>query len=265
MNEIWRASQSGDASDDAVQEVPCLSTVPRALGVPHKTKRRLTELHDVAQLGFGGCGGMYNYFLGVASVLQEEYDLRDVIYSGVSAGCFPALVLALGLDVKEFFFKENIPLIEEAAECSYAGLGKWIPMVKNNMLKVLPADAYQQVDKKLYFSITEVPALRNHLLTTWTSNEDMVDGMLCSAHVPIYTTSLAAPYRGKSYVDGGLTNNNPVTQPEAPHKVFQIWKWRWFGPSWILITTNADWAVEMFRMGREDMTKNLHEIDEVFF
>ncbi|GMF43733.1 unnamed protein product [Phytophthora fragariaefolia] len=265
MNEFWSSSQHGDASDESVREVPCAPVVPRALGAPAKTRRRLTELHDVAQLGFGGCGGMYNYFLGVASVLQEEYDLRDVIFSGVSAGCFPAMVLALGMDVKEFFFKENIPLIEEAAERSYAGLGKWIPMVKRNMLKVLPVDAYQHADKKLYFSVTEVPVLRNHLMTSWSNNEEMVDCMLCSAHVPLYTTSLAASYRGKHYVDGGLTSNNPIAHPDAPHKVFQIWKWRWFSPTWVLVTTNADWAVEMFRMGREDAAKNLHEVDEVFF
>lgn len=138
-------------------------------------------------------------------------------------------------------------------------------MVKHNMLSMLPEDAYQQVDRKLYFSVTEVPALRNHLLTTWTSNEEMVDCMLCSAHVPLYTTSLAASYRGKRYVDGGLTNNHPVVLPDAPHKVFQIWKWRWFSPTWVLVTTNADWATELFRMGREDASKNLHEVDEVFF
>ncbi|RLN46422.1 hypothetical protein BBJ29_008821 [Phytophthora kernoviae] len=265
MNALWGVNSPPETSDDAVREVPCLTAIPRALGAPSKTKRRLTELHDIAQLGFGGCGGMYNYFLGVASILQEEYDLQDVIFSGVSAGCFPALVLALDINVKEFFFKENIPLIEQAAECSYAGLGKWIPMVKHSLVAMLPSDAYQHADKKLYFSVTEVPVLRNHLLTTWTSNEEMVDCMLCSAHVPLYTTTLAASYRGKRFVDGGLSNNFPVVHLDAPHKVFQIWKWRWFAPTWVLVTTNSDWATELFRMGREDATKNLHEVDEVFF
>jgi hypothetical protein len=101
-----------------------------------------------------------------------------VIFSGVSAGCFPATILALGIDVKEFFFKENVPLIEEAAQTSYAGLGKcvhaihspteslrepiltlvfrWIPMVKQNTLNMLPTDAYKKVNQKLCFSITEV-------------------------------------------------------------------------------------------------------------
>lgn len=230
-----------------------------------KTRKKLTLHNDIAQIGFGGCGGMYNYFLGVASVLQEEYDLENVIFSGVSAGCFPALVLALGMDVKEFFFKENIPLIEHAASCSYSGLGKWIPLVKANTLKMLPEDAYKLADKKLYFSVTEVPALKNHVITTWTSNEDMVDCMLSSGHVPLYTDSLVATYRGKRFVDGGLSNNFPIVHPDRPHKMLQIWKWRWISPTWVLVTTSADWALEMFRMGREDALKHLHEIEEAFF
>ncbi|KAI9908364.1 hypothetical protein PsorP6_003082 [Peronosclerospora sorghi] len=208
---------------------------------------------------------MYNYFLGVASVLQEEYDLQDVIFSGVSAGCFPALVLAREMDVKDFFFKHNVPLIEHAAKSSYAGLGKWIPMVKHNLLKVIPSNAYQQVDKKLFFSVTEVPAFCNRLLTTWTSNEELVDCMLCSAHVPLYTTSLVASYRGKRFIDGGTSNNNPEPRLHAPHMVFQVWKWRWVAPYWVFVTTNAEWAVKMFRMGRADAATHLHEVDAVFF
>ncbi|GAB9472300.1 hypothetical protein Gpo141_00009481 [Globisporangium polare] len=230
-----------------------------------KTRKKLTLRDDIAQIGFGGCGGMYNYFLGVASVLQEEYDLENVIFSGVSAGCFPAMVLALGMDVKEFFFKENIPLIEHAATCSYSGLGKWIPLVKANTLKMLPKDAYKMADKKLYFSVTEIPALKNHVITTWESNEDMVDCMLSSGHVPLYTDSLVANYRGKKFVDGGLSNNFPIVHPDRPHKMLQIWKWRWISPTWVLVTTSANWALEMFRMGREDALKHLHEIEDAFF
>ncbi|DBA05273.1 TPA: hypothetical protein N0F65_007435 [Lagenidium giganteum] len=269
MDELWQSETKEHGEQIAVHKVPC--AVPRPLSKASApatalVRRKLTENHHIAQIGFGGCGGMYNYFLGVASVLQESYDLENVIFSGVSAGCFPATILALGIDVKEFFFKENLPLIEMAAEQTYAGLGKWIPMVKENMLKMLEPDAYKKVDKRLYFSVTEIPKLKNHLLTTWESNEEMVDCMLSSAHVPIYTNSWTSSHRGMQLVDGGLTNNHPIVYPEHNYKVFQIWKWRWILPTWILVTTNAEWAVQMFNMGREDALKNLHaEVDEVFF
>lgn len=268
LRERRRKVNLGGADDDCGSPLhgpPLVMTPWHLTHRPNKSRKKLTMHHDIAQIGFGGCGGMYNYFLGVASVLQEEYDLTDVIFSGVSAGCFPATILALGIDVKEFFFKENVPLIEEAAQVSYAGLGKWIPMVKQNMLSMLPPDAHKLVDKRLYFSITEIPSLKNHLVTSFKDNEDLVDGMLTSAHVPVYTTSLLSSYRGKKFVDGGLSNNTPLAHPDRAHKVFQIWKWRWISPTWVLVTTNVDWAVQMFHMGREDALKNLHEIEEAFF
>lgn len=55
--------------------------------------------------------------------------LEDVIFSGVSAGCFPAAILALGMDAKEFFFHDNLRLVEHAAACSIAGLGKCVAAV----------------------------------------------------------------------------------------------------------------------------------------
>lgn len=93
----------------------------------------------------------------------------------------------------------------------------------------------------------------------------MVDCMLCSAHVPIYTTSLTSAYRDKKFVDGGLSNNYPIVHREHPHHVFQFWRWRWVMPTWVLITTNADWAVQLFNMGREDTLNNLHDIEHAFF
>jgi predicted acylesterase/phospholipase RssA len=191
--------------------------------------------------------------------------MEGVIFSGSSAGCFPATLLALDVDVKHFFFNENIPLIMEAQEVSYSGLGSWNALVRKNMLNSLHQHAYKKANKRLYFSLTQVPYMRNELVTTWDHNEDMVDCMLSSAFVPIYAKSFVSRFRGKKYLDGSLTNNSPVAFPEHPHKVFQIWKWRWILPNWIPISTNPEWAMEQFRMGREDAMKNLHEIEEVFF
>jgi hypothetical protein len=92
MDTLWRTDdreaelldekrrKRSDASDGSAKEM-CVSPVhgpPRAMLPWHlthrpsrdKPRKKLTMHHDIAQIGFGGCGGMYNYFLGVASVLQ---------------------------------------------------------------------------------------------------------------------------------------------------------------------------------------------------
>lgn len=55
------------------------------------------------QLVFGGCGGMY-YAIGVAATIQENFRVgRETVVSGSSAGCFPALLTALDMDVEDMF------------------------------------------------------------------------------------------------------------------------------------------------------------------
>ena len=72
-----------------------------------------------------------------------------------------------------------------------------------------------------------------------------MDCMMSSSFVPIYADSLLSYCRGKTYIDGSVTNNHPVAFPDRHHKVFQIWKWRWINPLWVLISTKSDcstWA-----------------------
>jgi hypothetical protein len=136
----------------------------------------------MVQLTFGGCGGMYNYFLGVAAVIQEEFELDNVLFSGASAGCFPALLLALGLDIEEEFNTFNVPLLDETRTHGMKALGTWIPLTRKHTLQRLDPNAYKIASRKCFFSATEVPRLKNHLLTDFESNEDMVDSMCASGY-----------------------------------------------------------------------------------
>lgn len=65
------------------------------------------------QLVFGGTGGMYNYSLGIASVIQENFkeELKDTLITGTSGGCFSALVLSLDMDVKNILKELNEPIL----------------------------------------------------------------------------------------------------------------------------------------------------------
>ncbi|EQC32357.1 hypothetical protein SDRG_10104 [Saprolegnia diclina VS20] len=221
---------------------------------------------EPVQIGFGGCGGFYNYLLGVASVVQEHFDLSSAIFSGSSAGCFPALVLALGLDVKTFFHEPNMALIRDAKRKTYHGLGSWIPLTKEHMLQTLAPDAYQIADKRFYCSVTKVPSLQNELITSWSCNEDMVDCMLTSGHVPLYHPNWVKEFRGQKYIDGSVSNNAPVPHADAfPSHVFQIRAWREIWPHWVLVSTNSDWAYEQFQMGRSDTLAHMHELEAIFY
>ena len=216
------------------------------------------------QLGFGGCGGMYSYFLGVAAVIQKNFKLDNVIFSGSSAGCFPAMFLALDLDIEKEFKTFHAEILNEARDHPLRALGRWIPIVRKHTMKKLQAsgdDAYKAALGRLFCSMTSFPAFKNHLVGDFESNADLVDSVLASASVAFYADSLTQNFRGSSYIDGSLTNNSPVPHgSEYPSKVLQVWHWRWMSPTWALISTCSDWTQQLFDWGKEDALQNLDDL-----
>ena len=90
MDELWRTTSAEDEAEQREQlAIAAAMPFPRknwlGLGASGagKTRRKLTGKHGFAQLGFGGCGGMYNYFLGVASVLQVNNALPHPLCTNV--------------------------------------------------------------------------------------------------------------------------------------------------------------------------------------
>jgi hypothetical protein len=88
--------------------------------------------------------------------VKEYFDLSSAVFSGASAGCFPALVLALNMDVKDFFHKANMTLIRDAKRKTYHGYKHWIPLTKKHMLETIELDAYEIANKRFYCSVTKV-------------------------------------------------------------------------------------------------------------
>ncbi|OQR94031.1 Patatin-like [Thraustotheca clavata] len=204
--------------------------------------------YTTVQIGFGGCGGLYNYHLGIASILQKHFDLSNCVFSGAST-------------LKSFFYGPNMELIKNANVKTFHGLRDWIPLTKQHLLTTLSPDAYAKVDKKLFVSTTKVPSLSNKLISSWTLNEDMVDSILATGHIPIYTNEIVKGFRGASYIEGSLFNNTPVLLgDEHPSKLFQIYHWRTVWPHWVLISPNMEWSTTQFNWGRQDAMQHIHEI-----
>eukprot|EP00297_Palpitomonas_bilix_P009468 CAMPEP_0113896784 /NCGR_PEP_ID=MMETSP0780_2-20120614/18252_1 /TAXON_ID=652834 /ORGANISM="Palpitomonas bilix" /LENGTH=348 /DNA_ID=CAMNT_0000888047 /DNA_START=329 /DNA_END=1375 /DNA_ORIENTATION=- /assembly_acc=CAM_ASM_000599 len=59
--------------------------------------------------------------------------------------------------------------------------------------------------------------IRNEIISSFSSNADLVDAMLASQFLPLWTSGRAGGYefRGKYYFDGGLTENCPRVDPSS--------------------------------------------------
>ena len=219
----------------------------------------------VAQLTFGGCGGMYNYSLGIASVIQKNFDLCDVAISGASAGCFPAFLLALGMDVDELFESWNIPFLNEVNKNYFGALCKWNNTVRRCTLPKFPVDAYIRAHSRLFCSLTSFPDFKNHLISDWKSNEDLLDGIMASAFVPLFDVcKISACFRGHRFIDGSLSNSYPLPHSlDIPSFIIRRDMWRSNKASWLWCWSDEEWARKLFEWGQTDAYEHLEEIGVV--
>ena len=228
-----------------------------------------------AQLIFSGCGGMYSYNLGIASIIQEHFDLSNVAISSVSAGCFPALLLALDLNIIDLFYTWNIPFLQEVNSHIFGSLGVWNKIVKKWTLKKLNEDIniYKKAISHLFCSITTVnimnkPYLENIIISDWKNNEDLIDGIMSSAFVPFFDIGkLTNSYRNKRCIDGSIINNNPIPYPDfdIPKLVISYDMWRPIKKSWYLVWcwSSPEWSRTLFEIGRKDTLNNIHKLENI--
>ena len=83
------------------------------------------------------------------------------------------------------------------------------------MQELLPVDAWQKCNGRLSLSLTPWPPrsfaeIRKppESIEWFTSNEDLIEACLCSAHLPFYMDRrLCRVWRGQRWVDGGMFYN----------------------------------------------------------
>lgn len=220
--------------------------------------------HRKRQIVFGGCAGMYHYFLGIAAVLQERFDLDDMIFAGVSGGCFPALCLALGLDVRNLHETWNREILKELNNGYLKAFTRLNGIVTQISRKHLPGDAHIRAKDKLFISLTEFPSLKNHIVHHWKDRDDLIECILASCFIPIFDRRFWTYFDKIRYVDGGLSNNKPIPYPDLPYIYITTDRWREIPWHWYWCYTSEEWSDQLYLWGKEDALANIGEFIELF-
>ncbi|XP_072419229.1 patatin-like phospholipase domain-containing protein 2 [Chiloscyllium punctatum] len=85
-----------------------------------------------------------------------------------------------------------------------------LQIVRKSLMENLPKNAHELACGRLFISLTRVSDGQNVLVSDFTSNEELVQALLCSCFVPIYCGLIPPAFRGVRYVDGGFTNIQPL-------------------------------------------------------
>ncbi|XP_043565139.1 patatin-like phospholipase domain containing 3 isoform X1 [Chiloscyllium plagiosum] len=177
----------------------------------------MLDLEGGWNISFAGCGFLGVYHIGAASSIQEHapYLTRDAtrIY-GASAGAFTAAAVVCGVPLDSCC----ADVMKVAKEARKRHLGPLHPsfnlvkIIKNGLFRNLPENAHQLATGRLCISLTRVPDGENVLVSDFNSKEELIQALICSAFVPIYCGLIPPTFRGVRYVDGGISNNLPLSE-----------------------------------------------------
>ncbi|XP_076664167.1 brummer isoform X2 [Andrena cerasifolii] len=164
-------------------------------------------------LSFAGCGFLGIYHVGVAVCFKKyaPHLLLDKI-SGASAGAIAACCLLCDLPFGEI--TSNV--LRVAREARQRTLGPFSPsfnvqeILLESLQKYLPNDAHIRVSGKLHISLTRVYDRKNVIISQFSSREDLLQALLASAFVPIFSGLLPPRFHGVRYMDGGFSDNLPT-------------------------------------------------------
>ncbi|PIK44706.1 hypothetical protein BSL78_18427 [Apostichopus japonicus] len=160
---------------------------------------------------FAGCGFLGIYHVGVGSCFAVHAPNLIQKAGGASAGALAACCMLCGSDLG----KITEDVLNTATSARSRTLGPLSPRFDINQVlldglkETLPEDAHKIVSGRLFVSLTRVSDRQNIVVSKFTSKDDLIQALLCSAFVPFYSGIVPPSFRGTRYVDGGISDNLP--------------------------------------------------------
>ncbi|XP_045487959.1 uncharacterized protein LOC110998337 [Pieris rapae] len=164
-------------------------------------------------LSFAGCGFLGIYHVGV-SVCLKKYAPHLLLgnISGASFGAVSACCLLCDLPIGEI----TSDVLRIVGEARAGSLGPFSPsfniqnVLLESMERYLPTDAHKIVSGKLHISLTRVYDGKNVIVSKFATREDLLQALLASCFVPVFSGMLPPKFHGNRYMDGGFSDNLPV-------------------------------------------------------
>ncbi|XP_059059486.1 uncharacterized protein LOC131852777 [Achroia grisella] len=164
-------------------------------------------------LSFAGCGFLGIYHVGVA-VCFKKYAPHLLLgkISGASFGALSACCLLCDLPIGEL----TTDVLRVVGEARKGSLGPFSPSfnIQNVLLegleRYLPQDVHKIVSGRLHISLTRVYDGQNVIVSEFPTREDLMQALLASCFVPVFSGMLPPQFHGIRYMDGGFSDNLPV-------------------------------------------------------
>lgn len=168
---------------------------------------------DLMNLSFSGCGFLCVYHAGVAAAIKEYAPqlLQNKIL-GASAGS----IVACGLITNVCISHATTTILKVVSQARSRTFGPLHPefnllgIVREELERILPPNAYEMCTGRLVISLTRWSDHENVVIQEYNSNSDLIDAIMCSCFIPLYCGITPPKFRGVQYIDGGVSDNQPI-------------------------------------------------------
>ncbi|XP_053170308.1 patatin-like phospholipase domain-containing protein 4 isoform X2 [Scomber japonicus] len=170
----------------------------------------------VVNLSFAACGFVGIYHLGAVGAFLRHGDkllcsLRAC--AGASAGALVAAVMITAPHKLEHCKEFTYSFADSVRRQKFGAVTPgydFMLALREGMEEILPRDAHSLATDRVYISITHSKSGKNHLVSRFTSREDLIKALLASSFVPVYAGLKPVEFRGEKWIDGGFTDSLPV-------------------------------------------------------
>ncbi|KAG1672882.1 Patanin-like phospholipase domain-containing protein [Nymphon striatum] len=85
-----------------------------------------------------------------------------------------------------------------------------VGLLRKGLEAILPENAHVLCSGRLFISLTRWKDYKNVIVSEYDSKQDLIQAVICSSFIPIYSGLRIPVFHGIQYFDGSFTNNLPV-------------------------------------------------------
>jgi len=221
------------------------------------------RMGQLSAVSFAGCGFLAAFHVGVAGAFRKR-GLDAKVALGASSGSLVAAAFVLGVDVQQIRFA----LYETARDVRKMPLGAFDPRFdfgryfRRRLSFLLPENAHEEVaGGRLRVALT-TPKFGSLLARDFASREDLLQSLICSCFLPAFSGYRVPTWRGKLFLDGGLTLNMPTLKDAPTLTVMPLSGEAVIGPP------PTDWNPSSWRIGGREMhltADNMKRLNRALF
>jgi hypothetical protein len=186
------------------------------------SKKKLVE-----SISFSGGGYNCAYHLGILKYLFKHkgssiIDYDNLKFLGASGGSGIALIACIYLnrsnrmEILDRIIDELIKIEEKNVQ-----MHEQVKLYSDILLTYVNPSDIDTLNDRLYISLTDVTNYipQNHLVSQYENIDYLIDILQASACVPVLLDNKIRNVNGRTYMDGGFTNNIPCLNRDTTVKI----------------------------------------------